>query len=53
MPAIDYDTIKGRIAKTKGTLSALNVAIGSYCVVLGGTIIIMSDSEIRSGVKTV
>ena len=34
MPAIDYDTIKGRIAKTKGTLSALNVAVGSYCVVL-------------------
>ena len=34
MPAIDYDTIKGRIAKTTATLSALNVLVGSYSVVV-------------------
>jgi len=57
MPAIDYDTIKGRIAKTTGTLSALNVAIGSYCVVLGyqngmyadGTVSLSGDGPLRPG----
>jgi len=35
MPAIDYTTIKGRVARTKTTLSALSVPVGAYCVVLG------------------
>ena len=33
--SINYDTVVGRVATTTKSLQALNVPVGSYCVVVG------------------